>query len=500
MSMRLKGASMASDGRLKEEGLSFDDVLLVPQKSDILPQECDISTFVCRGIKLHIPLVSSPMDTVTDARMAIAIAREGGLGIIHRNMSVEQQAAEVDKVKRTEHGIILNPFYLSPDHTIFDALKIMERYHISGVPITTGDKLVGILTNRDVRFEDDPNRLISEVMTKEGLITGAIGTTLEQAKDILQKHKIEKLPIVDEEGRLKGLITIKDIEKIRQFPFATKDANGRLCLGAAVGPIKGPVERTAALVEAGVDVVVVDSAHGHSTGVLNAVKEIKKSFPDLPVIAGNVVTKQGVKDLVDAGADGIRVGVGPGSICTTRVVAGVGVPQISAIMECAAEAKKHSIPVIADGGVRLSGDITKAIAAGADCVMIGNLFAGTEETPGDIEIYRNRSYKVYRGMGSIGAMKQGSSDRYAQIDESRLVPEGIEGRVPYKGVLSDTVHQLVGGLRSGMGYCGTRTIAELQEKAQFTRITGSSLREGHPHDVVITKEAPNYSFSVIELE
>ena len=491
---------MALDDCLKKEGLSFDDVLLVPQKSDILPQECDTSTYVCRGVKLHIPLVSSPMDTVTDARMAIAIAREGGLGIIHRNMSVEEQAGEVDKVKRTEHGIILNPVYLSPDNTIFDALKIMERYHISGVPITTGDKLVGILTNRDVRFEDDPRRLISEVMTKEGLITGAVGTTLDQAKDILQKHKIEKLPIVDDAGTLKGLITIKDIEKIRQFPFATKDANGRLCLGAAVGPIKNPVERTAVLVEAGVDVVVVDSAHGHSSGVINAVKEIKKAFPDLPVIAGNVVTREGVKDLIDAGADGVRVGVGPGSICTTRVVAGVGVPQITAIKECAAEAKKHSIPVMADGGIRLSGDITKAIAAGADCAMMGNLFAGTDETPGDIEIYRNRSYKVYRGMGSIGAMKQGSSDRYAQVDESRLVPEGIEGRVPYKGPMSDTVHQLIGGLRSGMGYCGARTIAELQEKARFTRITGSSLRESHPHDVVITKEAPNYSFSVIELE
>ena len=491
---------MSIDDRIGQEGLSFDDVLLVPQKTDVLPQQVDTSTYVARGIKLNIPLVSSPMDTVTDGRMAIGIAREGGLGIIHRNMTSEQQAAEVDRVKRTEHGIILNPVFLSPDHTIADALKIMEHYHISGVPIINGDKLVGILTNRDIRFEDNFKRKISEAMTKDGLITGPVGTTLEQAKEILQRHKIEKLPIVDEAGNLKGLITIKDIEKIRQFPHATKDKNGRLCVGAAVGPLTEPVKRASALVEAGVDVVVVDSAHGHSAGVLNAVKEIKKAFPNLPVIAGNVVTKEGANDLINAGADGLRVGVGPGSICTTRVIAGVGVPQITAIMECSKAAKKSGVPVIADGGIRLSGDITKALAAGADCVMIGNIFAGTDETPGDIEIYRNRSYKVYRGMGSISAMKQGSSDRYAQVDESRLVPEGIEGRVPYKGPLSDTVHQLVGGLRSGMGYCGAKTIAELQEKATFIRITGSSLRESHPHDVVITKEAPNYSFSLVELE
>ena len=490
---------MSSGDRL-QQGLSFDDVLLVPSKTDVMPHECDTSTYVARGMKLHIPLVSSPMDTVTEARMAIGIAREGGLGIIHRNMSVEQQVAEVDKVKRTEHGIILNPVYLSPADTIADALKIMERYHISGVPITEGDQLIGILTNRDIRFEDDHSRKISEVMTREGLITGPVGTTLDEAKEILRRYKIEKLPIVDEEGRLKGLITIKDIEKIRQFPFATKDANGRLRVGAAVGPLTDPVKRAAALVEAGVDVVVVDSAHGHSAGVLNAVRGLKKAFPALPVIGGNVVTQEGAKDLIDAGADGLRVGVGPGSICTTRVIAGVGVPQITAIMGCAKEAKKHKVPVIADGGVRLSGDITKALAAGADCVMIGNLFAGADETPGEIEIYRNRSYKVYRGMGSIGALREGSSDRYAQVNESRLVPEGIEGRVPYKGPLSDTVHQLIGGLRSGMGYCGVQTIAELQEKATFMQITGSSLRESHPHDVAITKEAPNYSFTMIELE
>jgi len=491
---------MPLDDRLKEYALSFDDVLLVPRKSSVLPQECDTSTHVARGLKLHIPLVSSPMDTVTEARMAIAIAREGGLGIIHRNMSAEQQAAEVDKVKRTEHGIILNPVYLSPDHTIADALSIMERYHISGVPITTGDKLVGILTNRDIRFEDNPNRKISEVMTKEGLIIGAVGTTLDQAREILQRHKIEKLPIVDEEGTLRGLITIKDIQKIRQFPFATKDGNGRLRVGAAVGPLRDPAMRAAALIEAGVDVIVVDSAHGHSAGVLNAVRQVKKEFPDVPVIGGNVVTGEGAKDLIDAGADGLRVGVGPGSICTTRVIAGVGVPQITAIMQCTKEARKHGVPIVGDGGVRLSGDVTKAMAAGADCVMLGNLFAGTDETPGEIEIFRNRSYKVYRGMGSIAAMREGSSDRYAQVDESRLVPEGIEGRVPYKGPVSDTVHQLIGGLRSGMGYCGARTISELQKKAKFIRISGSSLRESHPHDVLITKEAPNYSFTVLDIE
>lgn len=491
---------MSACDRVVKEGLSFDDVLLVPRRTDVQPQDIDTSTWAARGIRLRIPLVSSPMDTVTEARMAIAIAREGGLGILHRNMSIEEQAIEVDKVKRTEHGIILNPVYLSPDNTIGDALKIMERYHISGVPITEGEQLVGILTNRDVRFEDNPSRPIREVMTKDNLITGPVGTTLDQAKEMLQRHKIEKLPIVDEQGRLKGLITIKDIEKIRQFPLATKDANGRLCVGAAVGPVKDPLVRSAALVEAGVDVIVVDCAQGHSGAVINTIRQLKKSFPDVPVIGGNVVTKEGVKDLVDAGADGIRVGLGPGSICTTRVIAGVGMPQITAIADCAEEARKYGVPIIADGGIRLSGDITKALAAGADCVMLGNLFAGTDESPGEVEIFRNRSYKVYRGMGSIGAMKQGSSDRYAQVDERRLVPEGIEGRVPYKGPLSDTVHQLVGGLRSGMFYCGVSSIPELQEKATFIKITGSSIRESHPHDVLITKEAPNYSFTVIDME
>lgn len=492
----MKGWLVVSfEDRLKYEGISFDDVLLMPRKTDVLPDQVDTSTYVARGIKVNIPLISSPMDTVTEARMGIAIAREGGLGILHRNLSIEKQAAEVDKVKRTEHGIILNPVFLSPDHTIADALRMMEHYHISGVPITSGDKLVGVLTNRDVRFEDNHNRKIKEAMTKENLVTAPVGTTLDKAKEILQRHKIEKLPIVDDEGRLKGLITIKDIEKIRQFPNATKDGNGRLRIGAAVGPLRDTVKRAAALVEAGVDLIVVDAAHGHSAGVINAVRALKKEFPDLPVIGGSVVTVDGAKDLVDAGADGLRVGLGPGSICISRVVAGVGVPQITAITEVRKVTEKAGIPLIGDGGIRLSGDITKAIAAGSDCVMIGNLFAGTDESPGGIEIYRNRSYKVYRGMGSIDAMKAGSSDRYSQTDMNKLVPEGIEGRVPYKGSLSDTVHQLMGGLRSGMGYCGTSNIAELQTESEFIRITGSALRESHPHDIVITKEAPNYSFS-----
>lgn len=486
---------MSLGDRLQLEGLSFDDVLLLPRRTNVLPHNCDTTTYAARGLRLYIPLISSPMDTVTEARMAIAIAREGGLGILHRNMSVEQQAAEVDKVKRTEHGIILNPVFLSPDHTLADALKIMERYHISGVPITESGKLVGILTNRDVRFEDNHQRKISEIMTKDKLITAGIGTTLDQARAILQRHKIEKLPIVDKDGNLKGLITIKDIEKIKQFPHATKDGNGRLCVGAAVGPASNPVQRAAALIEAGVDCLVVDAAHGHSEGVISAVRDLKKEFPDVPVIGGNVVTREGARDLIDVGADGLRVGLGPGSICTTRVVAGVGVPQITAIAECAAVGREYGIPVIADGGVRLSGDIAKAIAAGADCVMLGNLFAGTDESPGEIEIFRNRSYKVYRGMGSIDAMKRGSTDRYAQADPRRLVPEGIEGRVPYKGPLSDTVHQLMGGLLKGMGYCGARSLCELQTETKFIRITSSSLRESHPHDIQITKEAPNYSYS-----
>ena len=484
---------MAEESVARSEGLSFDDVLLVPQHTEVLPVEVDPSTVLTCDMRLRIPLVSSPMDTVTTSRLAIALAREGGLGIIHRNMPPATQAEEVDRVKRSEHGMIRNPITLSPSHTVRDALDAMEHYHISGVPITRRDKLVGIITNRDVRFEDDYSKKIAEVMTKQRLITGREGATLDEAKAILQKHKIEKLPIVDARGRLKGLITIKDIEKIRQFPAATKDHNGRLCVGAAVGALIGLRQRVAALVEAEVDAIVIDSAHGHSRGVLNAVRQIKGAYPDLPVIAGNVATAEATRCLIEAGADAIRVGVGPGSICTTRIVAGIGVPQLTAIMDCAREARVHAIPVIADGGVRYSGDIVKALAAGADTVMIGSLFAGTDESPGEIEVYRGRSFKVYRAMGSIGAMKAGSSDRYAQMDESMLVPEGVEGRVPHRGPLSATVHQLVGGLRSGMGYCGAASLAQLRERAQFVRMTSAGWRESHPHDVWITKENPNYS-------
>jgi IMP dehydrogenase len=476
-----------------EEALSFDDVLLLPNYTDVLPDEVDTSTTLVRHIKLRIPIVSSPMDTVTESRMAIALAREGGVGVIHRNMPIDRQASEVDRVKRSEHGVIWDPIYLSPNHTVHDALQLMERYHISGVPITDEEGyLVGILTNRDIRFETNYDRPIREVMTSENLITAPVGTTLEEAERTLQKHKIEKLPIVDERGKLRGLITIKDLLKIRQHPYATKDDRGRLVVGAAVGPLREPVERARALYEAGVDFVVIDSAHGHSEGVLQAVRAIRRALPDLPIVAGNVATREGVRALVEAGAECIRVGLGAGSICTTRVVAGVGVPQLCAIMECAEEASKLGVPIIADGGIRYSGDIVKALAAGANAVMLGNLLAGCEETPGEIEIYRNRAYKVYRGMGSVAAMREGSSDRYAQSDPRKLVPEGVEGRVPYRGPLSETIHQLVGGLRSGMGYLGARNLNELREKARFIRITNSGLRESHPHSVSITREPPNY--------
>lgn len=484
---------MTQDGRYALEGLSFDDVLLVPARTEVLPTEVDTSTYFTPTIKLHIPLVSSPMDTVTGARLAIGLAREGGIGVIHRNMSPEAQAAEVDKVKRSEHGIIVDPVFLSPTDSIRDALGIMERYHISGVPITDHGKLVGILTNRDIRFETDFDRRIHEVMTSEGLVTAPQGTTLQEAKELLQKHKIEKLPIVDGDRMLKGLVTIKDIEKARQFPNATKDSNGRLRVAAAVGPMRNPVERVELLVKSGVDAIVVDSAHGHSAAVLQAVRSLRARFPDLPLVAGNVATSDGARDLIEAGANCIRVGMGPGSICTTRVIAGIGVPQLTAISDCAEECQKAAVCLIGDGGIRLSGDISKAIAAGADSVMIGNLFAGTDESPGEIEIFRNRSFKVYRGMGSVGAMREGSSDRYAQVDQRQLVPEGIEGRVPYKGPLSEFVFQLTGGLRAGMGYCGCRTIHELKTKTRFIRITAASVRESHPHDVWITREAPNYS-------
>lgn len=477
-----------------KEGLTFDDVLLIPAKSEILPRETDVSTMLTKKIKLNIPIMSAGMDTVTEARLAIAIAREGGIGIIHKNMPIESQAMEVDKVKRSEHGVIVDPFYLSPNHIIADAMELMERYRISGVPIVDEiGKLVGILTNRDLRFETDMSRPIHEVMTKENLIVAPVGTDLVQAESILKKHKIEKLPLVDDHGYLKGLITIKDIEKAIQFPNSAKDEGGRLIVGAAVGVTPDMMERVKALVEGKADVIVLDTAHGHSKGVIEAVKKIKVNYPHIQIIAGNVATAEATRELIEAGADAIKVGIGPGSICTTRVVAGIGVPQITAIYDCAMEADKYGVPVIADGGVKYSGDIAKGIAAGAKVIMIGSLFAGTEESPGEREIYQGRSFKVYRGMGSLAAMACGSKDRYFQEDAKKLVPEGVEGRVPFKGALADTIFQLVGGLRSGMGYCGTATLEDLRKNGQFIRVTAAGLRESHPHDVQITKEAPNYS-------
>ncbi len=487
---------MSWDDKIGEVGLTFDDVLLVPGKSDVLPKDVDVSTVFTRDIRLNIPLVSAGMDTVTEARMAIAMAREGGIGVIHKNMTVERQAAEVDKVKRSEHGVITDPFSLSPRHTIRDALLLMERYHISGVPIVEDDgRLVGIITNRDLRFEENYDRPIGEVMTKENLVTAPVGTTLDEAKMILARYRIEKLPLVDDRFRLRGLITIKDIQKARKYPNSAKDSRGRLLVAAAVGVGPGNMERVEALVASGVDAVVIDTAHGHSRNVIEFTREVKRTFPDLNVIAGNVATAEATRDLIEAGADAVKVGIGPGSICTTRVIAGIGVPQLSAIMECARAAAPYGVPIIADGGIKYSGDITKALAAGAHTVMIGSLFAGTEESPGEMEIYQGRSFKVYRGMGSLGAMKEGSRDRYFQHEAEKLVPEGVEGRVPYRGPLSDTVFQLVGGLRAGMGYCGARNIAELQARARFVRITPAGLRESHPHDVQITKEPPNYIIS-----
>ncbi|HZJ82986.1 MAG TPA: IMP dehydrogenase [Clostridia bacterium] len=479
--------------KFAKEGLTFDDVLLIPSKSEVVPSQVDLKTNLTQKIKLNIPLMSAAMDTVTEARVAIAIAREGGIGIIHKNMSIEEQAVEVDKVKRSEHGVIVDPFYLSPDRLLSEANALMKKYRISGVPITVEDKLVGIITNRDIRFETDFTQRIEDVMTSKNLITAPQGTTMQEAQEILRQHKIEKLPIVDDNMMLKGLITIKDIEKAIQYPNSAKDDNGRLLVGAAVGVSKDTIDRVCALVEAKVDVIAIDTAHGHSAGVIKAVAHIKKKFPDLQLIAGNVATGEATKDLIEAGADCIKVGIGPGSICTTRVVAGIGVPQITAIYECAQMADKYNVPVIADGGVKFSGDIPKAIAAGASVIMIGSLLAGTEESPGEMEIYQGRSFKVYRGMGSMGAMADGSKDRYFQEDAQKLVPEGVEGRVPFKGSLSDTVFQLVGGLRAGMGYCGTPTIQDLRREAKFIKITSASLKEGHPHDIYITKEAPNYS-------
>ena len=478
-----------------KEGLTFDDVLLVPRRSEILPRDVDLSVQLSKRVRLNIPLLSAAMDTVTDARMGIALAREGGLGVIHKNMTMAEQAAQVDKVKRSEHGVITDPFFLSPDHLISDAKALMARYRISGVPITNEQGvLVGIITNRDLRFEEDDNKRIAEAMTSKNLVTGPVGTTLEDAKKLLAAHRIEKLPIVDEKFHLRGLITIKDIEKNIKYPNSAKDSNGRLLCAAAIGVNKEMMERARLLVEQKVDVLSVDTAHGHSGGVLAAVEQLRAAFPDITLIAGNVATAEATRDLILAGADVVKVGIGPGSICTTRVVAGTGVPQITAIADCANEADKHGVSVIADGGIKYSGDIAKAIAAGGAAVMLGSLLAGTEESPGANEIYQGRSFKVYRGMGSLGAMEQahGSSDRYFQEDAKKLVPEGVEGRVPYKGPLSDTVFQMMGGLRSAMGYCGTATIQDLRRDGEFVRITGAGLTESHPHDIFITKEAPNY--------
>jgi IMP dehydrogenase len=477
------------------EALTFDDVLLVPAKSDVLPKDVNVSTQFTTGIRLNIPIVSAAMDTVTEAALAIGMAREGGIGIIHKNMSVEQQAEEVDKVKRSESGVITDPIYLTPDHPLKDAEYLMSKYRISGVPVVQENtkKLIGIITNRDLRFEPDETRPVGEVMTRGKLVTASVGTTLHDAKEILQQHKIEKLPLTDDNGILKGLITIKDIEKARQFPNAAKDGQGRLVCGAAVSVSADMDERVAALVEAGVDALVIDTAHGHSAGVIESVTKIRQRYPDLQLVAGNVATPEGTLALIEAGVNAVKVGIGPGSICTTRVVAGIGVPQVSAIYNCASVAKEKGIPIIADGGIKYSGDIVKALAAGADTVMIGSLLAGTEESPGETEIFQGRRFKVYRGMGSLGAMKEGGGERYFQEDKKKLVPEGIEGRVAYRGMLSETLYQMVGGVRSGMGYCGTADVQELHDYSQFIRITAAGLRESHPHDVQVTKEAPNYS-------
>ena len=480
-------------GTIIGEGITFDDVLLVPAYSEVTPNMVDLSTYLTKKVKLNIPMMSASMDTVTEHRMAIAMARQGGIGIIHKNMSIESQADEVDKVKRSENGVITDPFSLSPEHTLQDADNLMAKFRISGVPITEGTKLVGIITNRDLKFETDFSKKIKESMTSEGLITAPEGITLEEAKAILAKARKEKLPIVDKDNNLKGLITIKDIEKQIKYPLSAKDAQGRLLCGAGVGITANMMDRVDALVKAHVDVIVVDSAHGHSKNILEAVKNIKKTYPDLQVIAGNVATGEAVKALIEAGADAVKIGIGPGSICTTRVVAGIGVPQITAIMDCYAVAKKYGIPIIADGGIKYSGDMTKAIAAGANVCMMGSIFAGCDESPGTFELFQGRKYKVYRGMGSIAAMENGSKDRYFQQDAKKLVPEGVEGRVAYKGLVEDTVFQLIGGIRSGMGYCGTKTIEELKENGKFVKISAASLKESHPHDIHITKEAPNYS-------
>ena len=480
--------------KISFEGLTFDDVLLLPAESDILPADVDLTTYLTNKVKLNIPVMSAAMDTVTEYRMAIAIAREGGIGVIHKNMSIDSQAEQVDMVKRSENGVISNPFFLKADNTLGEADRLMAKYRISGVPIVDDSgRLTGIITNRDMKFETDLSRRIGEVMTSENLVTGKVGTTLNEAREILHRHKIEKLPIVDDEYRLKGLITIKDIEKVFKYPNSAKDAQGRLLCAAAIGATKDVLDRAGALIDVGADVLVLDSAHGHSKNIMNSVSKVKEAFPEIQLIAGNVATPEATEALIKAGADCVKVGIGPGSICTTRVVSGIGVPQISAVLSCADKAAQFGIPVIADGGIKYSGDITKAIAAGANVVMMGSMLAGCEEAPGEQEVYQGRQFKVYRGMGSLGAMQKGSKDRYFQEDNKKLVPEGVEGRVPYRGPLSETVFQMMGGLRSGMGYCGARNIKELKENTKFVRITGAGLKESHPHDVFITKEAPNYS-------
>ncbi|UYZ22079.1 IMP dehydrogenase [Mesobacillus jeotgali] len=486
------------ESKFAKEGLTFDDVLLVPAKSEVLPKDVSLKVSLTETLRLNIPIISAGMDTVTESELAISIARQGGLGIIHKNMSIEQQADQVDKVKRSESGVITDPFFLTPEHQVFDAEHLMGKYRISGVPIVNNEeeqKLVGIITNRDMRFIQDYSIKIEEVMTKNDLVTASVGTTLEEAEKILQRHKIEKLPLVNDEGVLKGLITIKDIEKVIEFPNSSKDSQGRLLCGAAVGVTADTMKRVEMLVKSHVDVIVVDTAHGHSRGVIETVRQIRESYPELNIIAGNVATAEATRELIEAGADIVKVGIGPGSICTTRVVAGVGVPQITAVYDCATEARKHGKAIIADGGIKYSGDIVKALAAGGHAVMLGSLLAGVSESPGETEIYQGRRFKVYRGMGSVGAMEKGSKDRYFQEDNKKFVPEGIEGRIPYKGPLTDTIYQLVGGIRSGMGYCGTANLEELRENAQFIKMTGAGLRESHPHDVQITKEAPNYSMS-----
>ena len=485
------------NAKFGKEGLTFDDVLLIPGESNVQPKDVDVSTYLTKKIKLNTPLMTAAMDTVTETRMAIAIAREGGIGIIHKNMTIEQQADAVDRVKRSENGVIVNPFSLTPNHYVYDANKLMAKYKISGVPICEDGRLVGIITNRDLRFmdESDYSQKIANVMTNQNLITAPVGTTLLEAQQILKKHKIEKLPLVDANGMLSGLITIKDIEKSVQYPNSARDDNGRLLCGAAIGGTADVLDRVEELVKVGVDVLVLDSAHGHNNNIINSVSRVKKAFPDVQLVAGNIATAEAAKALIDAGADCVKVGIGPGSICTTRIVAGIGVPQITAIYDAACEASKHNIPVIADGGVKYSGDIVKALAAGGSVVMIGSLVAGCEESPGESEIYQGRQFKVYRGMGSLGAMGRGSADRYFQSGNKKLVPEGVEGRVPYKGPLSDTIYQLMGGLRAGMGYTGCANIQELHDKAKVVRITGAGLKESHPHDIQITKEAPNYSYN-----